>query len=95
MSTLSNHQWGGGIVFFNHYPEPTFKETCGNHCGLFLCKILYCRSTPIRAGAQANLMLGVALQRTSIPSGGGGVGLKVPLNATEARISSGLMGHLA
>ena len=70
---------------------------CGNHCGLVLCKILCCHSGPLRAVAQANLMLGVALRRTSIPSGGGGGGggLKVPLNATEARISSGLMGHLA
>ena len=40
------------------------------------------------AGVPTNLMLGVTLRRTSIPS-------REPVHATETRISSDLMGHLA
>ena len=44
----------------------------------------------------ANLLLGVTLQWTSIPSrGGGGKKHTLSLYATETVISSGLMGHLA
>ena len=55
-------------------------------------------STQVYKWVPANLMLGVTLRWTSIPSGGGGRGSRnTPrsLHATETEISSCLMGHLA
>ena len=67
------------------------------HCVVFLARhvtLTVPLSTRAYKWVPANLMLGVTLRRTSIPSRGEQK-YSQSLHATETGISSGLMGHLA
>ena len=64
------------------------------HCVVFLGKTVPL-STQVCKWVPSNLMVGVTLWWTSIPSKGGEQKYSHSLHATETGISSGLMGHLA
>ena len=68
------------------------------HCVVFLDKTPYSHSAslqPVYKWVPGNLMLGVTLRWTSIPSSRGEYKCSYSLHATETGIRSGLMGHLA
>ena len=89
--------WHGGImaiVLVSGLSGPA-SSPGQRHCVVFLSRILYSHTTAYNPGVNwipANLMLGVTLRWTSIPSTGRG---QSKYHATETEISSSLMGPLS